>query len=70
MIRENAPPEDCDSHICKAVEGGLESASSYLQEKNFKNIATDLTALIRRYPLQSLLVGTGLGYVLARSTKG
>jgi hypothetical protein len=51
------------------VAGGLESASSYLQEKAYENIATDLTAVIRRYPVQSLLVGVGLGYVLARITK-
>lgn len=52
-----------------AVEGGLESASSYLQEKKFAEIASDLTDLIRHYPVQSLLVGVGLGYVLARLTK-
>ena len=52
-----------------AVAGGLESASSYLHEKEFAEMATDLTALIRRYPVQSLLIGVGLGYVLARLTK-
>ena len=51
-----------------AVAGGVESASSYLQEKKFEEMATDLTALIRRYPVPSLLVGVGLGYVLARLT--
>jgi uncharacterized protein YjbJ (UPF0337 family) len=53
-----------------AVAGGLESTSSYLQEKEFAEMATDLTALMRRYPVQTLLVGVGLGYVLARLTKG
>ena len=51
-----------------AVAGGVESASSYLQEKKFEEMATDLTALIRRYPVPSLLVGVGLGYLLARLT--
>jgi uncharacterized protein YjbJ (UPF0337 family) len=51
-----------------AVAGGLESASSYLQEKEYAEMATDLTALMRRYPVQSLLIGIGLGYVLARLT--
>jgi uncharacterized protein YjbJ (UPF0337 family) len=51
-----------------AVAGGLESASSYLQEQEFAAMATDLTALMRRYPVQSLLVGVGIGYVLARLT--
>jgi phage-related protein len=51
-----------------AVAGGLESASSYLQRKEFAEMASDLTVLIRRYPVQSLLVGMGFGYVLARLT--
>jgi uncharacterized protein YjbJ (UPF0337 family) len=51
-----------------AVAGGLESANSYLQEKEYAEMATDLTALMRRYPVQSLLIGVGLGYVLARLT--
>ena len=51
-----------------AVAGGVESASSYLQEKKFEDMATDLTALVRNYPVQSFLVGVGLGYILARLT--
>ena len=69
-IRENAPHEGAIATAATAVAGGLESASSYLHEKDYENLATDLTALIRSYPVQSLLVGVGLGYLLARSTKG
>jgi len=61
--------EGAISTAATAVADGLGSASSYLQEKEFAEMATDLTALIRRYPVQSLLVGVGLGYVLARLTK-
>jgi uncharacterized protein YjbJ (UPF0337 family) len=57
------------STAATAVEGGLKSASSYLHEKEYAEMATDLTALMRRYPVQSLLIGVGLGYVLARLTK-
>lgn len=69
VIRDNAPHEGTIASAARAVAGGLESASSYLQEKAYENIATDLTAVIRRYPVQSLLVGVGLGSVLARITK-
>ena len=69
VIRYNAPHEGTIASAATAVAGGLESASSYLQEKGYENIATELTAVIRRYPVQSLLVGVGLGYVLARITK-
>jgi len=54
------------STAATAVADGVESASSYLQEKKFEDMATDITALIRSYPVQSLLVGVGLGYILAR----
>ena len=56
------------STAATAVAGGVESASSYLHEKKFGEMATDLTALIRRYPVSSLLIGVGLGYLLARCT--
>ena len=56
------------STAATAVADGVGSASSYLQEKKFEEMATDLTALIRQYPVQSLLVGVGLGYLLARLT--
>ena len=56
------------STAATAVAEGVGSASSYLQEKKFEEMATDLTALIRQYPVQSLLVGVGLGYILARLT--
>ena len=56
------------STAATAVAGGMESASAYLQEQKCEEIATDLTALIRRYPVSSLLVGVGLGYLLARLT--
>jgi uncharacterized protein YjbJ (UPF0337 family) len=69
VIRDNAPHEGTIANAATAVAGGLESASSYLQEKGYENIATELTAVIRRYPVQSLLVGVGLGYMLARITK-
>lgn len=56
------------STAATTVADGVGSASSYLQEKKFEEMATDLTALIRQYPVQSLLVGVGLGYILARLT--
>ena len=60
--------QDVVSTAATAVADGLGSASSYLHEKAFAEMATDVTALIRRYPVPSLLVGVGLGYILARLT--
>ena len=69
VIRDHAPHDGTIASAATAVAGGLEWANSYLQEKDYEHLATDLTAVIRRYPIPSLLVGLGLGYVLARMTK-
>lgn len=66
VIRDNAPQEGAVATAATAVVDGLESASSYLREKKFDHLAKDVTALVRTYPVQSLLIGIGLGYLLAR----
>lgn len=69
VIRENAPREGAIAKTATTVAGGLESAGSYLQQKQFRDLPKDLTRLVRAYPLQSLLVGFGLGYLLTRRPK-
>ena len=64
----NASNEGPIATAATAVAGGVESTSAYLQERKVEEMATDLTALIRRYPVSSLLIGVGLGYLLARFT--
>jgi len=51
----------------KSAAKRLETAASYLQEKRLADIATDFAGLVRKYPVQSLLIGLGLGYLLTRS---
>jgi uncharacterized protein YjbJ (UPF0337 family) len=69
VIRDHAPHEGAIATAATTVAGGLESASAYLHEKQYANLAADLTALVRRYPVQFLVAGLGLGYLLARSMK-
>jgi hypothetical protein len=47
----------------------VDSARSYLQDKNYSDLAEDATDLVRKYPLPSLLIGIGIGYLLARSLR-
>ena len=70
VIRENAPHEGAVATAATVVVDGLESARSYLREKKFDHLAKDVTTLVRTYPVQSLLIGVGLGYLLARRTIG
>lgn len=69
VIRVHAPREGAVGTAATAVVDGLESASSYLREKHLDHLAEDVTALVRAYPVQSLLIGVGLGYLLARRTR-
>lgn len=55
------------SEITKSAAKRLEAAGSYLQEKRLADIANDFVGLVRKYPVQSLLFGLGLGYLLTRS---
>ena len=69
VIRDRAPREGAVGTAATAVVDGLESAGSYLREKHLDHLAEDVTALVRTYPVQSLLIGVGLGYLLARRTR-
>jgi len=40
---------------------------TYVQEKGLQGLSEDLTQLIRRYPVPALLVGLGIGFILART---
>jgi uncharacterized protein YjbJ (UPF0337 family) len=68
-IREKAPRDSTLGTATTKVAEGLESASYYLKEKRFEYLGEDLQGLVRRYPLQSLLVGFGLGFLLAGRNK-
>jgi uncharacterized protein YjbJ (UPF0337 family) len=52
-----------------AVRSGMEKTSSYFQEKTFDSIGSDIADLVRKYPVQSVLIGLGVGIWLARGNK-
>jgi uncharacterized protein YjbJ (UPF0337 family) len=68
-IREKAPNEGRVGTAATAVAEKLDVAGSYLQGKDFDHVLNDVSSMIRRYPVPSLLVGLGVGYLLARSVR-
>jgi uncharacterized protein YjbJ (UPF0337 family) len=50
-------------HLKAATE---DVASSLFSSETFRNARTDLVQFIRRYPVQSFLIGLGIGYLLSR----
>ena len=47
----------------------LERAGSYLAEQDFAAMRRDIEGLVRRRPIEAILVGLGLGFLLARSLR-
>lgn len=45
-----------------------QSVGSFLQERDIAGMADDVADVIRRYPVQSVLVGIGAGFMLGRMT--
>src|SRR5262245_32067098 len=68
-IRQKAPAEGMMNSAASTMANQLEAAGSYLQDNGFENMTRDLTGLIRRYPLQSLLIGFTIGYLWARNSE-
>jgi hypothetical protein len=67
-LRERAPQGGMIGRASEAVADTLESAGRHLEEGGLSGLGNDMTNLVRRYPLPSLLVGIGLGFLLARAT--
>jgi hypothetical protein len=67
-LRENAPQEGVLGSAATAVADRLESGGQYLRNKDFGDIAADVTDLVRRHPIPALLIGVGFGFLIARAT--
>jgi ElaB/YqjD/DUF883 family membrane-anchored ribosome-binding protein len=60
-LRDTGPREGYLGTATRKVADNLSSAGNYLQEHGVSDVADDMTALVKRYPIQSLLVGFGVG---------
>lgn len=65
-IKKNAPREGVMGSASGAVAGTIEQAGRYLEEQGVSGAADDFTNLIRKNPIPAVLVGIGIGFLLAR----
>jgi ElaB/YqjD/DUF883 family membrane-anchored ribosome-binding protein len=65
-IRENAPDSGYLGQAASTLTDTLENTGRYLEEKGVSGAAEDLTMLIRRHPVPSVLIGLGLGILLGQ----
>ena len=68
-IRESAPREGMLGNAGSAVASSLESGGRYLEEHGLSGIGEDLTDVIRRNPIPAVLIGIGVGFLIARATR-
>lgn len=68
-VRDRMPQGGTMGSVADRAASGLENAGRYLQEEGLSGMADDLTDLIRRNPVPSLLVGIGIGFLLARAMR-
>ncbi len=66
-IREHLSTENTAGEAVEAVARKVKQTAGYLQEQGIGGVVEDLEILIRRYPLQTLLLGLGCGYLLSRA---
>jgi len=67
-VRQHGPDSGMLGQATDTVASTLEQGGRYLQEEGLTGMADDLTTLIKRNPIPALLVGVGIGFLLARLT--
>jgi len=68
-LREKAPTTGPVADVADRAATTLHRAGTYLQQQDLADMRADLEGIIRRHPMESLLIGLGIGYLLARSTR-
>ena len=65
-IREHEPSKGVFHEAGELLASKLESGGMYLNERGLQGVTDDVADLIRHNPMPALLVGLGLGMLLAR----
>jgi len=65
-VRRHEPAQGMLHNAGETIAEGLESGGQYLEQEGLKGIGTDVTNFIRRNPIPALLVGVGIGVLLAQ----
>jgi ElaB/YqjD/DUF883 family membrane-anchored ribosome-binding protein len=63
-LRDAAPHNGTLASAASAVAGELEAGGNYLEGHGLEAISKDLTDVVRKHPIPSLLVGFGIGCLI------
>lgn len=67
-IRERAPGGQVGDVASQAADA-LDRGGDYLRSKDVNSMRGDLETIVREHPIQSLAVGFGVGFMIARSMR-
>ena len=67
-VREKAP-EGKAGEVATMAADALDRSGEYLQTADLQMVRSDLERVIRDHPIEALLVGAGIGYLVARATR-
>jgi ElaB/YqjD/DUF883 family membrane-anchored ribosome-binding protein len=67
-IRDKGPQAGFLGRATSTVADTLDRTGHYLQDQGLGGMANDLTTLVRNHPLPAILLGIGVGFMLARLT--
>ena len=68
-LREKGPEAGVLGTVTSRTAETLDTAGRYLRDEGVTGMAGDLTNMIRRNPMPALLVGLGVGFLLAYATR-
>jgi hypothetical protein len=68
-LRQNAPREGVMHNAANRVADTLEKGGRYLEEEGLSGMFDDVTGMIRRNPIPAVLVGIGVGYLIAHALR-
>jgi len=68
-VRDNTPDHGIVGKAADKVADGIEQTGKYLKDEGFTGMGKDMLELIKNNPIPALLIGVGLGYLLARATR-
>jgi hypothetical protein len=66
VVRERLPQEGAAGQVANALSDQLSGIGRYLQSHGLHGVVVTMGNVIRQYPVQSLLLGIGIGYLLSR----
>lgn len=65
-LRGSGPATGLRADVAERAANTLEQTGAYLQHHDVSGMRSDLEKLIRKFPLESVLIGVGTGFWLAR----